>query len=192
MEPPLKSQNHHLGTRRSLAVLPDIRSEVRRMSGGLTATPPRPESCSETGSHDCAQLSAPKEHHSTCRQRTHLPLPRSHSALKCSQTLTSAAAEGEPRGDGPDLHHPSPSGGRCHAIALPSPPPPSPSFSVKVGTRPAANEGCRLLFCRCGVSFSAVINNRRSVNGRDAPLTIKNKKTPESGRERRRSRESAV
>lgn len=189
MEPPLKSQNHHLGTRRSLAVLPDIRSEVRGMPGDT----PRPESCSETGSHDRAQLPPPKEHHSTCRHRTHLPLPRSHSALKCSQTLTSAAAEGEPRGDGLHLRHPSPAGGRCHAIAPPPPPPPPPPpFSVSAGTRPDANEGCRLLFCRCGVSLSAVITNRRSVNGSDAPLTIKNKKRPESWRERRRSRESAV
>lgn len=107
--------------------------QLTSLSSGLAA------SRSAAGSHDCAQLSALKEHHSTCQ---HLSPPNTSSPMwfyNISEVQSNFYI-GSHRGETPEgtnvtgtlplPHHQSPSGKRCHLIALPSLPSSSSSFHL--------------------------------------------------------------
>lgn len=98
-------------------------AQLASLSLGLTA------SGSTVESHDCAQPLALEEHHSTCQ---HLSLPNRSSQTwfynisEVQSNFYISSHRGEtPEGTSvtgtpPLSHHPSPSGRRCHLIALPS------------------------------------------------------------------------
>lgn len=118
-------------------------------------------SSSAVGSHDWAQLSALKEHHSTCQ---HLSPPRTSSPawfLNISEVQSNlyissrggVTPEGTSvTGTPPLLHHPSPSGKRCHSIALPSLPSSFSSFHLTLAfAQTLMRIGSCRFFCRCSV-----------------------------------------
>lgn len=117
-------------------------------------------SSSAVWSHDCAQLSAPKEHHSTCQ---HLSPPNTSSPTwlynSAVKLLHQQPQRGNPRGDECYWNAASPSPSITIRKKVPSDCFALPAtllllLSFNVGTHPDTNEDWLLsFFCRCGVFF---------------------------------------